>query len=250
VTTLERLKWQGQRLFAARSIVPLAILPLVALAMPEAWRVRSATNPATSAVWLAVAVALGAIGLIVRAAALAFAPEGTSSRDTHQLRAPSLNTTGMYSIVRNPLYVGNALMWLGAVASLGLWWLVALTALLYWLYIERVILVEEGFLEGEFREQFIEWAKHTPAFVPNVGGWRPAAGLFSWKRLSNEHNGLLGFFATLTVLSLAVEVVTGGRPFAEWRASHPGLIAALFASLGLSVVLVTSKRLARRPPKL
>src|SRR6185503_19274771 len=100
--------------------------------MPEAWRVRSAAS-AASRTWLIVAVTLGVIGLILRAAALAFAPDGTSSRDTHRLRAPSLNTTGMYSIVRNPLYVGNALRWIGAVASLGLWWLVALTALLYWL---------------------------------------------------------------------------------------------------------------------
>ncbi len=160
--------------------------------MPEAWRVRSSTSTATSDVWFVVSFALGLTGLFIRAAALAFAPEGTSSRDTHQLRAPSLNTTGMYSIVRNPLYVGNALLWLGAVASLGLWWLVALTALLYWLYIERVILVEEGFLEGQFGRQFTEWASGTPAFVPNPSSWRPASGTFSWRRLSSEHNGLLG----------------------------------------------------------
>jgi protein-S-isoprenylcysteine O-methyltransferase Ste14 len=245
VTTLERLKSQGQRLFAARSFVPLAILPLVVLAMPEAWRVRSATTPAVSDAWLVVAFALGLAGLVIRAAGLAFAPDGTASRDTHRLRAPSLNTTGLYSIVRNPLYLGNALMWLGAVASLGLWWLVALTALVYWLYIERVILVEEGFLEGEFGQQFTQWASQTPAFVPRLSSWQPAAGAFSWRRLSSEHNGLLGFVATITVFSLGVEVMAGGRSLAEWRADHGMLIGILAAAAALSIGLVVAKRVMR-----
>ena len=73
-----------------------------------------------SRAWLVASVAIGLAGLAVRAVAVAYAPDGTSSRDTHRMRAPSLNTTGLYSVVRNPLYLGNGLMWLGAVASLGL----------------------------------------------------------------------------------------------------------------------------------
>ena len=221
------------------------MLPLVFLAMPEAWRVRSSSSSAITQAWFAVAVLLGLSGIGLRAAALAFAPDGTSSRDTHRLRAPSLNTTGMYSIVRNPLYVGNALMWIGAVASLGLWWLVALTALLYWLYIERVILVEEGFLEGQFGPEFTDWASRTPAFVPNPSAWRPAIGAFSWRRLSSEHNGLLGFVLAMVVFSVGVEVIAGRRTFTEWRMAHSLLIAMLLGSAALSTVLVVSKRLAR-----
>lgn len=213
--------------------------------MPEAWRARSAGSSATSQTWFGAAIALGLIGLAVRAIALAFAPEGTSSRDTHQLRAPSLNTTGMYSVVRNPLYLGNALLWLGAVASLGLWWLVVLVALLYWLYIERVILVEESFLEREFGRQFTDWAAKTPAFVPNPARWRPAAGRFSWRRLSTEHNGLLGFVAAVTLFSIGVEVIVGQRQFSAWRADHSALIAMLGGALALSIVVVVIKRLRR-----
>jgi protein-S-isoprenylcysteine O-methyltransferase Ste14 len=242
VTTLERLRSQGQRLFAARSFVPIAILPLVVLAMPEAWRVRVAGSAASISIWLAVSLLLGATGLAIRAAALAFAPEGTSSRDTHRLRAPSLSTTGMYSIVRNPLYLGNALMWVGAVASLGLWWLVVITALLYWLYIERVILVEEMFLRDQFGPAFGEWVKRTPAFVPRLSAWSPATGAFSWRRLSSEHNGLSGFLLSVTLFSAGVEVLFGRRPLADWRADHWALIAALVAALALSVVVTILKR--------
>jgi protein-S-isoprenylcysteine O-methyltransferase Ste14 len=214
---------------------------LIVLAMPAAWRMQSSTSAAASRAWLAVSFAAGFIGILIRAAALAFAPEGTSSRDTHQLRAPSLNTTGMYSIVRNPLYLGNALLWLGAVASLGLWWLVVLIALLYWLYIERVILVEESFLEREFGRQFTDWAAETPAFVPNPALWRPAVGRFSWRRLSTEHNGLLGFVAAVTLFSVGVEVIVGQRPFSAWRADHSVLIAMLVGALALSAAAILLK---------
>ena len=220
------------------------MLPLVILAMPEAWRVRSASETIANA-WLAVAVVLGLAGLAIRASALAFAPEGTSSRDTHQLRAPSLNTTGTYSIVRNPLYLGNGLMWGGAVASLGLWWLVAITALVYWLYIERVILVEETFLESQFGGEFTAWAARTPAFLPWPSAWRPPAGTFSWRRLSSEHNGLLGFLFSVALFSLAVEVLIGNRPLASWRSDHAILVAALIGALLLSILLVGIKRVTR-----
>lgn len=213
--------------------------------MPEAWRMHSSRSPELSRLWLIAALGIGSFGLIIRAAAVAFAPEGTSSRDTHQLRAPSLNTTGMYSVVRNPLYLGNALMWLGAVASLGLWWLVALTAALYWLYIERVILVEESFLETEFGRAFNEWADRTPAFVPNLSCWRPASSTLSWRRVSAEHNGLLGFLLAVSLFSLGVEVIVGRRAWSDWQADHWMMVAALATALTLSVVLVIAKRVTR-----
>lgn len=245
MTTIDRLRSQGQRLFANRGVVPFALLPLVALALPEAWRVQSTSSDAATRVWLIVSLAIGLSGLLIRAAALAFAPEGTSSRDTHRLRASSLNTTGMYSVVRNPLYLGNGLMWLGAVTSLGLWWLALLTALLYWLYIERVILVEEGFLEGSFGQQFVDWAARTPGFIPRFSRWRPPAGAFSWKRIAAEHNGLLAFLVTVTVFRVAVEMLVGGVSWSEWRADHTVLISGLAAAITLSVILVVIKQVTR-----
>jgi protein-S-isoprenylcysteine O-methyltransferase Ste14 len=246
VTTIDRLKAQGQRLFAARSVVPLALLPIIAVALPEAWRVASTHSPLVCRIWISASLMAGFAGLTLRVMAVAFAPDGASSRDTHQLRATSLTTTGVYSVVRNPLYLGNALMWLGAVGSLRLWWLVLVTALLYWLYIERVIVVEETFLERTFGERFSDWASRTPAFVPNVSLWRRPAGAFSWRRLATEHNGLLGFLATVAMLRIAVDVVVGGRTWSEWRVEHTGLLGLLGAALVLSLVLIALKRVVAR----
>ena len=88
--------------------------------------------------------------LAIRWVTIAFVPGGTSGRNTLGQRADQLNTSGMYSMVRNPLYVGNFVAILGVLICVKVWWLVAMFALLYWLYIERVIAVEEAFLEQKF----------------------------------------------------------------------------------------------------
>ena len=105
------------------------------------------------------------------------APDGTSSRDTRALRAPSLNTTGMYSIVRHPLYLGAGLMWIGIAMSLRVWWLVAIVALAYWLYVERLMIVEEAFLAEQFPVEFPRWASRTRAFLPRPSDWVPSTGV-------------------------------------------------------------------------
>ena len=40
-------------------------------------------------------------------------PKETSGRNTNQQVAAVLNSTGMYSMLRHPLYLGNYLIWVG-----------------------------------------------------------------------------------------------------------------------------------------
>ena len=59
------------------------------------------------------AILLGILGLCVRFITIATSPRGTSGRNRQKQIAQTLNTTGLYSIVRNPLYLGNYLIWAG-----------------------------------------------------------------------------------------------------------------------------------------
>jgi protein-S-isoprenylcysteine O-methyltransferase Ste14 len=64
--------------------------------------------------WEAICVAVSLVGLGIRIATVGHAPGGTSGRRT--VGGPSalaLNTSGMYSVVRHPLYLGNYFQWLG-----------------------------------------------------------------------------------------------------------------------------------------
>ncbi|NLL27934.1 MAG: DUF1295 domain-containing protein [Bacteroidales bacterium] len=48
-----------------------------------------------------------------------FIPKGISGKNTEKQIADFLNTKGMYSIVRHPLYLGDFLMWLGLFIYIG-----------------------------------------------------------------------------------------------------------------------------------
>ena len=53
------------------------------------------------------------LGMIIRIYTVGNTPGGTSGRNRKKQIAKKLNTKGVYSISRNPLYFGNYLIWLG-----------------------------------------------------------------------------------------------------------------------------------------
>ena len=109
------------------------------------------------------------------------APAGTSGRNTREQVANTLNRTGIYSVVRHPLYLGNYLIILGFALWPHVWWLIVLTSCFYALYYERIMLAEENFLRQRFGETFEKWSAQTPAFLPKFRGWKPSAVPFCWR---------------------------------------------------------------------
>ena len=57
-------------------------------------------------------------GLIIRVLAVGYAYDKTSGKNTKKQIAEKLNTTGIYSVLRNPLYLANYLNWLGIILLL------------------------------------------------------------------------------------------------------------------------------------
>ncbi|MBW6498500.1 MAG: DUF1295 domain-containing protein [Bacteroidales bacterium] len=79
------------------------------------------------------------LGFGIRIYIVGHTPKNTSGRNTSGQLADELNTTGVYSVVRHPLYLGNFFMWLGmAVITLKFdFWLVAfLLSLLTYLFLK------------------------------------------------------------------------------------------------------------------
>jgi len=83
------------------------------------------------------------LGLFIRAYAVGHTPANTSGRNTKEQLADELNTTGIYSMVRHPLYLGNFFMWLGAAVLTKNGWFIVAFILLYWIYYERIMFAEE-----------------------------------------------------------------------------------------------------------
>ena len=170
--TRERMESQGDFLFRWRGLLPLVFLPWLALAVSRGEPIELAWGDFAGDAVATLAALCVLAGIALRAAAVAFAPRGTSGRNTRGQIAESLTTTGVYTLTRNPLYLGNCMIYVGlALLSQDLV-LTAVMALALALYYERIILAEERFLEAEFGARYTEWAARVPAFLPRLTGWR------------------------------------------------------------------------------
>lgn len=226
----DEMERSGLWLFRWRSYLPLFLLALVLAVLVAAARGASAPHHTG---WKVFCLCVGLAGLAVRGHTVGTTPPRTSGRNTRSQVADSLNTTGLYSVVRHPLYLGNYLMWLGVVLFPGVWWLAALVSLVFWVYYERIMYAEEAFLRGRFGTEFEEWAARTPAFLPRPRGWVPPRAPFSLRTaLRKEYSGFLGLMAALG----AEEVVWVRAATGRWMLS-PSWAALLAGSAALALLL-------------
>ena len=203
------LEATGRWLFRRRGYLPLLLLPAFFFALRNFDYPRGSHK--LDVVWEMVCMSIGLLGLGVRIATVGFAPAGTSGRTTSAPAAAVLNTTGMYSLVRHPLYLGNFLMWLAPALLPRSLALVAIIALVFWLYYERIMLAEEAYLRQAFGVAFEQWARRTPAFVPAFRRWERPALPFSWRSvLRREYSGFFALIVVLTSVELAAEYARAG----------------------------------------
>lgn len=189
---IHSLENQGNTLFRYRSYIPLILL---IPAIPVIYYTPARTLDPTFRFWTEiVAVAFSFLGIFIRAVAIATTPKGTSGRNTEKQVAESLNSSGIYSIVRHPLYLGNFFMWMGIVLYTYNFWFFTVVALAFWLYYERIMFAEERFLERKFGEAYLSWSLKAPAFLPDFRLWKKSETAFSWiSILRREYSG---WFAT------------------------------------------------------
>ncbi|MDA3943364.1 MAG: isoprenylcysteine carboxylmethyltransferase family protein [Bacteroidetes bacterium] len=185
----------GNWLFRHRGELPVVLFILaipVVYFTPTTWLSADAQIIITI-----VAVFLSVLGFIIRAISIGTTPKGTSGRNTKEGQvAESLNTSGIYSLMRHPLYVGNYFMWIGIVLFTFNFSFVVIISLAFWLYYERIMFAEERFLEKKFGASYLEWSLSTPAFIPCIRGYKKNVIPFSLKSvLRREYSGMM---ATVT----------------------------------------------------
>jgi protein-S-isoprenylcysteine O-methyltransferase Ste14 len=166
------------------------------------WRVRLGYPLATVVLALArptlrsiVAGGLvGAIGLVVRGLAAG-----------HLQKQTVLTVTGPYAYTRNPLYLGSAILALGA--AVATWsWIAAWILLAYFAAFYSIVMrSEEQELRLQHGQAFEAYAKAVPLFLPRFTAAKlspNAAGSFSWEQYSKnrEYRAAIGFLLLLAVL--------------------------------------------------
>jgi protein-S-isoprenylcysteine O-methyltransferase Ste14 len=226
----EFAQW-GQRLFRWRSYLPL-ILFIVFFAGLHSGAYRPHFG------WELFCLAVAFAGLAVRGYTIGHTPRNTSGRNTKTQIADELNTSGIYSLIRHPLYSGNFLMGLGTALFTQCWWVVVIYALAFGLYYERIMCAEEAFLQEKFGAVFVEWTTATPVLWPKFAHWRKPNLPFALRNvLKREYSGLFGMIASFTVLKLV------GDFFAVGRLSWSPFWIALF---GVGTLIYVTLRTLRK----
>jgi steroid 5-alpha reductase family enzyme len=155
-------------------------------------------------------------GLIIRATTVGFVDNGTSGRNTVCQIATELNTTGWYSIVRNPLYLGNFLIMMGIIMVPADLWLMAVTSCLFWIYYERIISAEESFLNQKFGESYAVWSRSTPVFMPRLSGWvAPIRGFRLRMVLRREYSAVLLIGIAFLLLNFLEHLIAEQRYYVD-----------------------------------
>jgi protein-S-isoprenylcysteine O-methyltransferase Ste14 len=205
---VEELESSGQWLFRRRSYLPQVFSGIIFSGL--AFFRYPAGSHLLDELWEVICLLVALSGVAVRALTVGFAASHTSGRNTEEQVADSLNTTGMYSIVRNPLYLGNFVIILGVVLFLRIWWIPVLYATLFALYYERIIFAEEMFLRKKFTQDYLAWSSQTPAFFPKFALWKYPAAPFSYKKvLRREYHGVMGLVMFLFLLEVASDLAVG-----------------------------------------
>jgi protein-S-isoprenylcysteine O-methyltransferase Ste14 len=226
----EELRSQGDWFFRWRSYLPLVMMVIVFSGM--SYFEFPDHKEQLDDRWEIACLLISCLGVGLRFFTVGYTPKRTSGTNTRNQIADTLNTTGMYSVVRHPLYFGNFIIWFGLSAFFHLWWFSLIVILIFWLYYERIIFAEEEFLREKFGKSYLDWAERTPAFIPDIRKWCSPDASFSFRKaIINEYKSLFAVIVSFTVL----EVI--GDIFVERKFGIDGMWLTIFIT-GLTIYVI------------
>ena len=111
-----------------------------------------------------------AIAALIIVSGEAFRMLGVSAAGTVTRRrsrdVQRLVTYGIFSWMRNPLYVGNLLIWIGFVVGSGVLWFLPIAVMLFAIEYTLIVRYEEGVLESIFGGEYLAYKARTPRWFP------------------------------------------------------------------------------------
>jgi protein-S-isoprenylcysteine O-methyltransferase Ste14 len=141
---------------------------------------------------LAVGTAIVILGLLLRAWACG-----------HLRKKAELDVSGPYAYTRNPLYLGSFLITLGFAAASGVWWL-ALVSVIFFLGIYLPVMnVERDELEEVIGDEYRDYVKDVPVFIPRLTRGRRSERKFSFQLYlkNGEYEAAIGVLAVVLTLA-------------------------------------------------
>ncbi|WP_349433438.1 isoprenylcysteine carboxylmethyltransferase family protein [Pararhizobium sp. A13] len=226
----------GNFLFRYRNqLFPVIIVGLFLSAAPktEMFGSKQLENARDMVAWL---VALS--GLAFRAIVIGYAyiQRGGLNKKVY---AKNLVTEGMFSVCRNPLYVGNVLIYSAVFLMHGNPVVTVVGILLFCFMYQCIVYAEEAFLEGKFAEGYKAYCSDVPRWLPRFSKFSQATeGMdFNFKRvIAKDYSTASAALITL-LLAEVYEHVAGSVPTSDVQ--YVSILATLIVLTGIATAFIS-----------
>ena len=184
----------SKKIFTYRSYTPIPfVILMIAYQQSNVWS-------------LPIGLFIAVCGELIRLWAVSWA--GSETRTTGKVGGTYLVINGPYAYVRNPLYVGNILIYFGlGIMSFALFPYLQIIALAFFVFqYYEIIKEEEGFLREKFGNDFVDYLKNVPSIFPRLTPYKKEGveqpGYDIKKGLRSERRSLQAFSIVATTLIL------------------------------------------------
>jgi protein-S-isoprenylcysteine O-methyltransferase Ste14 len=162
----------------------------------------------------------------------------------HKVYAERLVQGGAYSLVRNPMYVGNFFLLMGLALASNSWVFVLIGVPLALFMHRAIIAAEENFLRNKFGAEFEAYCASVPRWVPRLSRVGSAfKGMrFNWTRVLAKE-----YFTPFDYLAAVAIVVLLNLWKSDGVDEHRTLFTVMWLVIALRVVLwLIGSRLKKR----
>ncbi|MBN2400111.1 MAG: hypothetical protein JXI33_07200 [Candidatus Aminicenantes bacterium] len=183
----------GKFLFKFRSFTPLPLILLTFIFFKPL---------SSSPFWIILGLIVAFMGEGIRIHSVGYADSGTSGRENF-LKAESLNTSGLYSLVRNPLYWGNGLIFAGLLTAYAQ--PLALIIFIIFLFVQYhfIVLAEEEFLQKRHGQAYADYCARVNRWLPRFRDYQQPNSDFNHKKVFYKENDSCFNLLLATLLILA-----------------------------------------------
>jgi len=233
----------GNVLFHYRNgLFPITFLVLALASRPMLFGGTLRSDAVLDAIGLAVALS----GQTLRAVVIGLAYIVRGGKD-RRIYAEDLVTTGFFAHSRNPLYVGNMLVYLGLFLMLNsvVGYLVGVPFFLF-AYL-CITAAEEDFLRRKFGAVYESYCRQVPRYLPRLRGiGETMRGMrFNWKRLVRKEYG-----AAFAWMTTALGLIYWENFRARGAEASRGVLAVVLGVWAVLLIAYLSARFLKKAKRL
>jgi membrane-associated PAP2 superfamily phosphatase/protein-S-isoprenylcysteine O-methyltransferase Ste14 len=215
---------EARALRAGQAWAPLLLLPIAFAGLLDP---VFADTLAIDEPWEAFCLAVSGLGIVLRVLVAGHEPDDGTVPDT----------TGLYSLVRHPLALGNFFIWTGLALFARSWPTAIGGMLVAAILCRRGMAQHDAWLAAQPGAWLQAWRRATPAVLPRWSSWQQPATGFSWRSvLDRESATLFATVAAFVLLEIAGEFIAEPLPQVEpaWAvllllAAAPHVLSRLLA---------------------